>query len=641
MSRSSYRSRIGTSRGQPVYYRFVQGGLDDIKVEDASAPVGGRGSAPKVSQRRARIRAEVATKTAIPARVRGFSPTWRIRVCLLIITVMAAALIANLYHWQVQRGPEMYRYAANDRNKTTQIPAQRGIIRDANGAVVATNLSLYSIRGAPRGLKKAQIEKVITELTKLLPNVPPEKIKTAMTYNPETEKNWNLIATEVDSVVATKIRELDLPGIYLEGRNKRFYPGGTSLSHVLGFANNEGVGNYGIEGFYNDYLKGQTGQLIAERDREGNPIVIGSRQISEPLDGADVTLTIDSGVQAIVERELLKGYFEYGAEGAIAIVMDPNTGAILSWVSYPDYDPNKFGELANTPVLFRDPSVSAIYEPGSTFKILTAAIGIDSKAVTADSAADLPGCVIRMSQKICNYDSTGHANQSVTDTLRFSSNVGAMWIVDKVGADRYYKYMRGFGIGSLTGIDVQGEIPGIFRLPGNPTWNMLDMGMHSFGQAVSITPVQLVTAVSAVANGGKLYKPFVVSKVTRGKEVLQQTYPQMVRQVISPESAKITTDMLVEAVRAGETRFADVKGYRVAGKTGTAQIPLPQGGYDPKWTIGSTIAYAPADAPRFVVYVRFDKTKKSPWGSNTAAPVVKNITQELLRYYHIPPTEKQ
>jgi cell division protein FtsI/penicillin-binding protein 2 len=639
MSRSNYRSRIGTSGGKPVYYRFVQGSMDDIKVEGASTATA---EPPKTRTRRVIDSVRPAIKRREAAKVRGFSPTWRIRVCLLVVTLMAAALIANLYHWQVQRGPALTKYANTERNRTTQIPAQRGVIRDANGALLAGNISVYSVRGAPRGLSSKQSTRSIAELTKLLPNVKPEKIKEALTFSGDDNKIWNLIATEVDSATADKIRDLELAGVYLEPRSKRFYPGGTSLAHVLGFANNEGEGNYGVEGAYNNYLKGQTGQVIAERDRQGNPIVLGSLQISEPKDGADVTLTIDSGVQSIVERELLKGYFEYGAEGAIAIVMDPNTGAILSWVSYPDYDPNNFGDIAkNSPVLFRDPAVSAIYEPGSTFKILTAAIGIDSKAVTPDSAADLPGCVIRATERICNFDSTGHANQTVTDTLRFSSNVGAMWIVDKVGANRYYKYMRGFGIGSLTGIDVQGETEGIFRLPDNRTWSMLDMGMHSFGQAVSITPIQLVAAVAAVANGGKLYRPYIVSQVARGKEVVKKGSPFTVQQVISPESAKLTTNMLVEAVRAGETRFADVKGYRVAGKTGTAQIPLPTGGYDPKWTIGSTIAYAPADNPRFVVYVRFDKTKKSPWGSNTAAPVVKNITQELLRYYHIPPTEKQ
>jgi cell division protein FtsI/penicillin-binding protein 2 len=642
MRKSSYRSRIGTSRGQPIYYRFVHADLEDITVEDA--PSLETSSAPKPRTRRP-VRERLSREKPITEQLkhkswRGFSPTWRIRICLIVVSLMAAAIIANLYHYQIQRGPGLSQYASNDRNRTTQMPAKRGLIRDANGAVLAGNVSLYSIRGVPRGVSKKQLDRSITELAKLLSDVPEKTIRDNLTYDAAKKNNWNLITKDADNNIADKIRELELSGVYLEARSTRFYPGNTSLSHLLGFANNENVGNYGVEGHYNDLLKGQNGQIIAERDRAGNPIVIGSPRITEPVDGTDLTLTLDTGVQNIVEKELLKGYFEFGAEAASAIVMDPQTGAIMAWVSYPDYDPNNFGEIAQkTPLLFRDPAVGELYEPGSTFKILTAAIGIDSKAVTPESGETMPGCVIRMSQRICNFDSQGHPNQTVRDTLRFSSNVGAMWIVDRVGSERYYKYMKNFGIGSPTGIDLYGEAGGIFRLPGNPTWNMLDMGMHSFGQAVSITPLQLVSAVSAVANGGKLYRPYVVSKVTRGSTIVQQTNPQMVRQVISPESAKTTTDMLVQAVREGETRFADVKGYRVAGKTGTAQIPLPTGGYDPKWTIGTTIAYAPADNPRFVVYVRFDKTKKSPWGSNTAAPVVKRMTQELLRYYNVPPTE--
>jgi cell division protein FtsI/penicillin-binding protein 2 len=212
-----------------------------------------------------------------------------------------------------------------------------------------------------------------------------------------------------------------------------------------------------------------------------------------------------------------------------------------------------------------------------------------------------------------------------------------MWIAKKFGPDRYYQYMKSFGIGAPTGIDLKDEGIGIFRSNKDPNWSPLDYLQNSFGQAVAVTPIQLVAAVSAVANGGKLMKPYVVSKITRNGEIIEQNQPTFVRQVISAQSARTTTDMLVSAVRQGETRLADVKGYKVAGKTGTAT--LFENGVESQFTIGSTIAYAPADNPRFVVLVRYDKTKDTPWGSNTAAPVVKTITEQLFNYYKIAPTE--
>jgi len=404
------------------------------------------------------------------------------------------------------------------------------------------------------------------------------------------------------------------------------------MGQLLGFANYENVGAYGIEGGYEQVLKGKPGIIIAESDPDGNPIVLGQRQISDPEDGGDLTLTIDSSIQLMVERELKKGMEEHRAEAASAIVMDPNTGAILAWASFPNYDPNEF--YKTEVALLKDPLVGSTYEPGSTFKILTAAIGIDTGVVTPDSWANLPGCALKYGRTICNYNSVGYSHQTVVDTLMHSSNVGAMWIAEKFGPQKYYDYLKRFGMGVPTGVDLQGEAEGIVRWQENKDWIPLDMMTNSFGQSIAVTPLQLVTAVSAVANGGNLIKPYIVAKITREDKVIKETKPEIVRKnVIKPESAKTTTDMLVQAVRKGETRLADVKGYRVAGKTGTSTL------YDSSLTIGSTIAYAPADNPRFLVYVRYDKTKDTPWGSNTAAPVVKTITENLFSRFNIPPSE--
>jgi cell division protein FtsI/penicillin-binding protein 2 len=542
-------------------------------------------------------------------------------------------LLARLFALQAQQSPygDLRKIAADMHMKETTIPARRGIIRDTNGLILASNISVYRIWGSPQGLTEKQADLAVTNLAKLLPNVPQAKIKDALTFKPK-QTNYNLIANGVDSATADKIRELGLPGVDLEPQMRRVYANGSLMGQLLGFANYENVGAYGIEGGYEQILKGKPGITIAESDPDGNPIVLGQRQISDPEDGGDLTLTIDSSIQIMVERELKKGMEEHKAEAASAIVMDPKTGAILAWASFPNYDPNEF--FKTDAALLKDPMVSSTYEPGSTFKILTAAIGVDTGAVTPDSWADLPGCVIKYSQRICNYNSVGYSHQTVVDTLIHSSNVGAMWIAEKIAPPKYYDYLKRFGIGQPTGIDLQGEVGGIIRWPDNKDWIPLDMLTNAFGQSVAVTPLQLVTAVSAVANGGNLMKPYLVSKVTHEDKVIKETTPEVVRkQIIKPESAKTTTEMLVQAVRKGETRLADVKGYRVAGKTGTATL------YDSPLTIGSTIAYAPADNPRFVVYVRYDKTKDTPWGSNTAAPVVKTITEKLFSYFNIPPSE--
>lgn len=571
-----------------------------------------------------------------PARRKfNLSPYMRIRITVLAVTLFGLAIFIQLFTLQIQDRYGSRAYAQKTQVYETPIPATRGLIMDTNGLVLASNTFVYNIFVSPKDLTPNQIKNVGNNLATLLPEVPRAQIQEALTYNADDKSNHRLVAAGVSYEAADKIRKADLLGVTVESPTRRTYPNGNMLSNMLGFVNYENNADYGIEGKYNDILKGTPGSRYAQHDGDGNPIILGQVQLTPAVDGANVTLTIDASVQKIVERELLKGMQDHGAEKAMAIVADPKTGQIIAWASYPNYNPNDFYKTDVS--LFRDPLVSDIYEPGSTFKILTAAIGIDTGVVTPNSAADLPGCVTEYGQRICNFDSVGYNGQTVTKTLEKSSNVGAMWIAKKFGPDKYYKYMNDFGIGKPTGIDLKDEGLGIFRTNQDKNWSPLDYLENSFGQAVAVTPIQLVSAISAVANGGKLMQPYVVSQITRNGEVIQKNEPTFIRQVVSEQSAKTTTDMLVSAVRLGETRLADVKGYRIAGKTGTAT--LYENGKESQFTIGSTIAYAPADNPRFIVLVRYDKTKDTPWGSNTAAPVVKAITEQLFSYYRIPPTE--
>ncbi|MDB5080759.1 MAG: Peptidoglycan glycosyltransferase [Chloroflexi bacterium] len=562
------------------------------------------------------------------------SPFTRIRITIFFITLFALAIFVQLFTLQIQDRYQSREYAQRNRLYTTPIPATRGLILDTNGLVLASNTFVYNIFASPKDLTERQSAKIADILAPLLPDVPKAQIKEAVTFGAD-KRNHKLVAAGVSFEAAEKIRQADILGITIEAPSRRTYPNNSMLSNLLGFVNYENNADYGLEGKYNEILRGTPGSRYAEHDADGNPIVLGQIQLTPAVEGGNISLTIDASVQNIVERELLKGMLSHSAEKAMAIVADPQTGQIIAWANFPNYNPNEF--FKSDTKLFRDPLVSDIYEPGSTFKILTAAIGIETGVVAPNSAADLPGCVIEYGHRICNFDSVGYPNQTVIKTLEKSSNVGAMWIAKKFGPDRYYQYMKSFGIGAPTGIDLKDEGIGIFRSNKDPNWSPLDYLQNSFGQAVAVTPIQLVAAVSAVANGGKLMKPYVVSKITRNGEIIEQNQPTFVRQVISAQSARTTTDMLVSAVRQGETRLADVKGYKVAGKTGTAT--LFENGVESQFTIGSTIAYAPADNPRFVVLVRYDKTKDTPWGSNTAAPVVKTITEQLFNYYKIAPTE--
>ncbi len=580
-------------------------------------------------------------KTARPAPSgpKGFSfnlsPFTRIRITILAITLFGLAIFVQLFTLQIQDKYKSREYAQKTQVYTTSIPATRGLIMDTNGLVLASNTFVYNIFASPKDLTEKQSQQIAAILAPLLPDVPKDKLLQSVTYDSNDKSNHKLVAAGVSFDTSEKIRQADILGITIESPTRRTYPNNSLLSNLLGFVNYENNADYGIEGKFDDILKGTPGSRYAQHDGDGNPIVLGQVQLTPAVDGANVTLTIDSSIQKMVERELLKGMQDHGAEKAMAIVADPQTGAILAYANFPDYNPNDFNKTDQA--LFRDPLVSDVYEPGSTFKILTAAIGIDTGVVTPNSAADLPGCEIDYGQRICNFDSVGYPGQTVVKTLEKSSNVGAMWIAKKFGPDKYYQYLKNFGIGSLTGIELKDESAGIMRTNQDKNWSPLDFLENSFGQAVAVTPVQLVAAVGAVANGGKLMKPYVVSQITRNGQVLQKTEPTFIRQVVSEASAKTTTNMLVSAVRQGETRLADVKGYRVAGKTGTATIY--DNGIESQFTIGSTIAYAPADNPRFIVLVRYDRTKDTPWGSNTAAPVVQTITEQLFTYYRIPPTE--
>jgi cell division protein FtsI/penicillin-binding protein 2 len=458
--------------------------------------------------------------------------------------------------------------------------------------------------------------------------------------SPEVE--WLLLATQIEPDSVAAIEALNLEGILLESEPMRYYPNDAFASHILGFTNAEHAGNYGVEGELDDVIGGDPGALVAERDGAGNVIALSQSYWDPPEDGSDVVLTIDSAVQLIIEEVLRETITEQRASGGTIIVQDPNTGAILGMASWPAYDPNAYEEVDDL-ATFANPAVSRIYEPGSTFKSIVMAIGIDDGVVTPDSNFDdAPGYrEVPEHPPITNNNGHIYGVQTMTEVLVRSSNLGAIHVAEQIGAERLYQRLTQFGIGKPTGIDLQGEERGILAKPWEQDWNETLFFTNAFGQGIAITPLQIVNAYSAIVNGGHLMEPYIVSEERRPDGTVVSHEPEVVRDVISEESSAEMREMLHQVVEQRYDVYPQVPGYDIGAKTGTAQVPSPDGGYVEDTTIASIVGFGPVENPQFVVLVKIDEPQETPWGETAAGPALGRILSELFLLYGIEPTEAQ
>lgn len=556
------------------------------------------------------------------------------------ITFLSAVLFAfmlinvgQLFRWQVLEYDYLLSLAKAEHDWYMEIAPLRGTIRDRNGHILALDIFEFEITAAPPMI--ANPEELADRLAPLLDRPRDEILELLKSGQPYVR-----LARRVPQQAGEIIESWGLRGIRVEPRPKRVYAEDNLAAHVLGFVNETNNGYYGVEGYYNQVLKGQAGEGQGERDPAGNYIPIGFHRLAPPQDGRDVVLTIDRNIQHMVEGELASAIARYGAESGTIIVMEPKTGSILAMASYPSYDPNRFADM---PVeLFVNPSVSAHYEPGSVFKIISMAAGLDAGVITPQSTFYDSGSVEVGGRTIMNWDRRGHGLVTMTDVLAQSLNVGAAYVSTTLGRERFYTYVRRFGFGRITEVDLASEGPGRLRLPGDGEWHESDLGTNSFGQGLAVTPLQMISAVAAVANDGLMMKPHVVGTIVdesaqQGRQRVTTIQPIAMRRVIFPQTAQQLTWMLVEAVQK-ETDLAAVPGYKIAGKTGTAQVPIP-GGYHSSWTIASFIGYAPPEDPAFIVLVKIDKPAVEPWGSTVAAPVFKAVAEQLFVLLGIPPDE--
>lgn len=407
-------------------------------------------------------------------------------------------------------------------------------------------------------------------------------------------------------------------------------------AHLLGFVGEDEQGKqrgyFGLEGYYDNELKGKAGSTYFEQDALGRPIPLSKELEEKPFPGRSLFLNLDRSLQFIIEESLKKGLVKYQALSGLVLVMNPKNGAILGMASFPDYDPGNYYNFDSE--LFRNPAISSAFEPGSIFKVLVMAAGIDSGAIGAEEICTrCSGPRTIADYTIKTWNEKYYPDSSMTDVIVHSDNVGMVYVSEKLGRKRFYNYLEKFGFGEKTGIDLQGEI--IPPLKKESDWLTIDLATASFGQGIAVTPIQVLTAISTIANKGWLYQPQVVKKIMEEHESLT-IKPIRKSQVISEATAQAVTQMMVEAVEKGEAKWAKPSGYQIAGKTGTAQIPIA-GHYDPEKTIASFVGFAPAQDPKFVMLVILREPKTSPWGSETAAPLWFEIAKEIFRLWKIPP----
>ena len=558
----------------------------------------------------------------------------RIKITLIIILFMFILIIGKVFYIQVIQYNKLNNLATNLWSRNLIIGANRGRIITNDNTIIADNLTTVSLVVVPNQIKDK--EKVIKDLASIL-NVDETKIKEHVNKRSSVE----IIHPEgrqLSYEIADKINELNYEGVYLLKEGKRYYPYNTLFSHSIGYVGIDNQGLSGLELTYNDYLTGKSGAIKYFSDAKGNKLEKSS-VYQEPTNGMDLYLTINYDIQSAVERELNNVMNKYNANGAWAIVMDPNNGEVLALSSKPDFNPSEYKKYS-TEIINRNHAIWATYEPGSTFKIITLAASIEEKTVDLVNDTFHDGGSVNVDgARIKCWKSGGHGSQTYLQVVQNSCNPGFVSLGNKLGKEKLFKYINLFGFGEKTGIDLNGEANGIlFNL--NKV-GPVELATTAFGQGISVTAIQQVAAVSAAINGGTLYKPYVVKRIVEPNtgEIIQENKPTTIRKVISNETSQTVRSTLETVVAYGTGRNAYIEGYRIGGKTGTAQ-KVKNGIYLTGNYIVSFIGFIPADNPQAVVYVAIDNPKGiTQYGGTVSAPIAKNIMIDIIEALDIKKSE--
>ncbi len=555
----------------------------------------------------------------------------RLLFLMTVVVVLFVALAVKMGIVIFVQGDMLREKALIQQTRDLVVSAKRGSILDCNGNVLAQSANAETVVLRPSEVSKGNVDTIVQKLADML-GMDVEEVRKKATDEKKSEV-W--LKRQVDNAIADELRKLNLPGVYFTIDVKRYYPNGAFLTQTLGFTSVDGNGIEGLEAYLNKYLSGQNGKIISEADNKGRELPLSEKQYIAPVDGYNVVLTIDEVIQSFLEKSLEEAYLQQNAIGAWGIVMDPKTGGILAMGSCPDYDLNDppRDDIEALTQLTRNKVITDVYEPGSTFKAVTCASALDSGAVTTDDTFDCSGSYPVDGQPIkCWRYPRGHGLQSLYEAVQNSCNVAFMKMGLAMGTETFYDYIYKFGFGQQTGITFPSDQGGIVM--GEKYVRNSDLARIAFGQSIAVTPLQLISSFSAVVNGGFLYKPMLVKGITDSDgNYIKEYEPTVVSQPIKEETSATMRSILESVVTLGSGKNAYIEGYRVGGKTGTAQKYDEDGKVMTGKHIASFIGFAPADDPQIAVLIIVDEPNVAvDFGSIVAAPYVKNVLEESLQY---------
>jgi len=550
----------------------------------------------------------------------------KIKLIFLIFITTIILIIVKLFYIQI-----LSLNVLNNKNLgLIKLFPDRGIIYDRNKLPLVLNQTKYKLYVEPKKIKNK--EEIIEKLDKIL-NIGEATLEAKI----DESKIWISIISGVSSTNKKKILNTKLKGIGFEDESFRFYPEASLAAHLLGFVgkNDQGdnVGYFGIEGYYDKNLSGLSGFIKTDKDLFGRYIFMGDQERIEPENGRNLVLTIDKTVQGIIKEKLKLGIEKYQADKGCIIVADPKNMEIIGMSCLPDFDLEKYYEFSEE--FFVNDTISSVYEPGSTFKPLIVAAALNEKKIKKDDIFNEKGPIEIGEYTIRTWNNKYEGKISVTRILEKSSNIGMVYIGKKLGEKNILSYLNKYGLNTTTGIDLQGETRNILK--NNNQWYPIDYTTVTFGQGIAITPIQMITAFSSLINGGYLMQPHIVKSIFYSNNE-KEINSKIIRRTISKETSETIKKMLLSTVENGEYKWVKPKGYKIGGKTGTAQIPIA-GKYESSKTIASFIGFAPYEKPKFIILVMFKGPKTSIYGSETAAPVFFDIAKELFVYYNIAPEQ--
>lgn len=566
----------------------------------------------------------------------------KIRFLSVVYILLFVGLLIKLFYWQIIKGKELSKQALSQYNSSKITEASRGNILAKDGSFLAIKTETWTIYANTRMLKDTP-RAVSQKLAQLL--VQNEADKTELLE--ESSRLESLLSKDgayiplkqrVSANIKKNIESLRIDGLGFENNETRYYPEASTSAQLLGFVgkeeSGENIGYFGLEGYYNLPLSGKSGFTLRQKDAQGDPILLGGSRNVSATSGVDLITNIDKRIQILIEQKLKSGVEKYGALSGSVMVMEPFSGEVMAMAGFPSFDPAKYWEYSDT--LFKNPVISDTFEPGSIFKVIVMASGLDAGVVTPETQCDICGAPLRLDKYLIKtWNNEYRDGITMTDVIVHSDNVGMSFVGQKLGTEKMFEYLDRFGIGRSSGIDLQGEAVVPLRKKGS--WNVVDLATASFGQGVVVSGVQMVRATAAIANGGYLVTPQVVKAIrSEGwEEVVKKDKPT---QVISKKAAEATAQMMVQAVDGGEAKWTKVPNFVVAGKTGTAQIAV-EGHYDSTRTNHSFVGFAPVQKPKFVMLVTLKSPQSSPWASETAAPLWFDIAKELFPYLGVAPEE--